>query len=74
LKGARWRQERFTKQSPGKLIRALPLNADEMNVMAFVPHELPPDVAQSNELFNITAEVSNALGRPRGKFCCALGD
>jgi cell filamentation protein, protein adenylyltransferase len=56
----------FAKMTPGRLVRAMPLSAEEQNLVAFVPAPLPPVIPLTNKLFNLTSDVSNALGRLQG--------
>lgn len=57
---------RFTKAAPGKLISGIPLNNAEAGTLTFVPNDLPPNMALTTDLFNLTSQVANALGRLQG--------
>ena len=58
--------KRFTRQAPGKLVKAMALSEDDRGVLAFVPDLLPPTIPLTNDLFNATSRVANALGRLQG--------
>jgi Fic family protein len=58
--------KQFTKAAPGKLISGIPRNAVEAGTLTFVPNDLPPNIALTTDLFNLTSQVANALGRLQG--------
>jgi Fic family protein len=55
--------KQFKKSLPGKLVHGL---SGEGGLLAFVPDNLPPEITLTNELFIITSDVANALGRLQG--------